>query len=221
MLAGAKAIGADFCDYHLPAHSMQLKVKNVFESICGADPEFLKWGLDGCNLPGPAFPLTTLAKVYSLLAQASDSAKRESSSDTETKTRRTHYLSRIFHAMAAYPELVGGENRFCTELARSSQGALIGKLGADACYGIAIKSSERTCQLGATGAVGISVKVEDGNTSILYSAVVEILEQLQVNKLGMRKALGHFHYPNLCNTVGIQTGHVSHKFRMQTHTESE
>lgn len=220
MLAGAKALGVDFCDYHLPTHPMQLKVKDVFGSICGADPEFLKWGLDGCNLPAPAFPLTTLAKVYSLLAQATDSDERQCSSATEPKTQRIHYLSRIFHAMAAYPELVGGEDRFCTELAKLSQGALVGKLGADACYGIAIKSSERTRQLGANGAVGIAVKVEDGNVSILYSAVVEILEQLQIGTSGMPKALGHFHYPKLCNTAGVRTGHVSHQFRVQTPAEN-
>lgn len=221
MLAGARAIGADICNYNISSHPMQLKVKSVFESICGASSESLKWGLDGCNLPAPAFPLTTLAKVYSLLALASDSSEDQVLPVNQSEARRMRYMSQIFHAMATYPELVGGEGRFCTEVARLSQGALIGKLGADACYGIAIKSSERTRQLGATGAVGISVKIEDGNVSILYAAIMEILEQLQIGTSDMREALGHFRFPKLCNTAGVQTGHLSHNFRVRTPSKAD
>ena len=70
---------------------------------------------------------------------------------------------------------------------RAFQGSLIGKIGADGCYGIGIRASERTKQLGTDGAIGIAVKIEDGNISILYSAVAEILEQLQLGEPDMRR----------------------------------
>lgn len=75
-------------------------------------------------------------------------------------------MSRIFHAMTRYPELVAGDERFCIVLMQAFQGAFIGKLGAD-------------------GAMGISVKIEDGNVDILHPAVVKILEQLAIGTAEM------------------------------------
>lgn len=178
MLAGARALGSDVKDYHMPSHPMQVKVRRVFEDLCGPDETTLRWGLDGCNLPVPACPLFTLSKIYALLAASSDIVDKGTICSKNTSQLRTRYLNRIFQAMSQYPEFVGGEGRFCTELVKTFQGNLIGKLGADGCYGLSIRQSTQTQKLGASGAIGISVKVEDGNISILYAAVMEILEQL-------------------------------------------
>lgn len=65
---------------------------------------------------------------------------------------------------------------------------LIGKLGADGCYGIGIRESEYTKRLGmSTGGIGIAVKIEDGNINILYAAVMEILVQLGIGTEEVRK----------------------------------
>ncbi|CAG8899723.1 unnamed protein product [Penicillium egyptiacum] len=216
MLAGAKALGSDVKDYHMPTHPMQLQVRGTFEELCGPDENILLWGLDGCNLPAPACPLFMLGKIYALLAASADVVKNKTITRNGTNQTRTGYLNRIFEAMSRYPEYVGGEGRFCTELAKTFQGILIGKLGADGCYGLSIRESEQTQKLGARGAIGISVKVEDGNINILYAAVMEILEQLQIGTPEMRHALGHFHFPKLCNTVGSVTGQISHLFQVRS-----
>ena len=41
-------------------------------------------------------------------------------------------MARIFTAMNTYPEMVAGEDRFCTALMRSFPGRLIGKVGRNA-----------------------------------------------------------------------------------------
>lgn len=215
MLAGAKALGSDVKDYHMPTHPMQLQVRRIFEELCGPDKDLLLWGLDGCNLPAPACPLFMLGKLYALLAASSDVVGNNPTQNGSDQIR-TSYLNRIFQAMSRYPEYVGGEGRFCTELAKTFKGILIGKLGADGCYGLSIRESKQTQKLGAKGAIGISVKVEDGNITILYAAVMEILEQLQIGTPEMRHALGHFHLPKLYNTVGSLTGHISHLFRVRS-----
>ncbi|KAJ6171966.1 hypothetical protein N7470_001033 [Penicillium chermesinum] len=53
-------------------------------------------------------------------------------------------------------------------------------LGADGCYGIGVRASRRTEELGAEEGQGIAVKIEDGNIGALYAAVAEILEQLGI-----------------------------------------
>ncbi|KAF7136726.1 hypothetical protein CNMCM5793_006044 [Aspergillus hiratsukae] len=203
MLAGSKAISADIRTYHHSEHPLQSRVKQVVHELCDLEAEDVKWGVDGCNLPAPAFPLHYLARIYAIIASSADQmGKGESASE------RTQWLSRIYHAMARYPELVGGDGRFCTVLMQAFQGRLIGKLGADGCYGIGIRASGQTAKLGATGAVGISVKIEDGNIPILYSAILEILEQLEIRSLEMCRELDVFHNPAILNTAGVITGHV-------------
>lgn len=130
-------------------------------------------------------------------------------------TSRTHILGRIFHAMAEYPELAGGDGRFCTVLMQAFQGTLISKLGADGCYGIGIRTLKQTAQLRATGAVGISLKIEDGNIAILYSAILELLEQLQIRPPEISKDLDAFHRPAIFNTASVVTGHVIPAFKLR------
>lgn len=205
MLAGSNALGASFDNYHHPRHPMQLQVKRVFEDLAGPDLNDVRWGIDGCNLPAPACSLHVLAKIYAFFAACTDEPYADSQ-----KT-----AGRIFKAMSEYPELVGGQNRFCTELMQAFDGSLIGKLGADGCYGIGIRASEQTARLGAQGAVGIAVKIEDGNINILYSAVAEILEQLEIGTPEIRGRLAHFHHQKILNTMKVVTGRVSHQFKVR------
>ncbi|CAI7660598.1 unnamed protein product [Penicillium glandicola] len=204
MIAGAKVLGGDVTDYHLSTHPVQIHVKRVVNDVCGLGEDGSVWGLDGCNLPAPAFELHYLARMNARFAAAADATRSGSGTSSRTKA-----LSRVFHAMWQYPELVAGESRFCTILMAAFQGLLIGKLGADGCYGIGIRECEQTRCLGAEGAIGISVKIEDGNIGVLYLAVAEILEQLKIGEPKMRQALSDFHHQVIFNTVNVQTGKFS------------
>ncbi|KAH8701673.1 atypical L-asparaginase, rhizobium type [Talaromyces proteolyticus] len=210
MLAGAKAIGAGFEDYHLPTHPIQIRVKSVVRELSGSNSTTCKWGIDGCNLPAPALPLHLMAKLYGAFATA---AGIENSKETKPREKA---LARIFNSMTQYPELVGGEGRFCTTLMEAYEGRLIGKVGAEGCYGVGIRASEDTRRLGASGAIGVAVKIEDGNLGILYSAVAEILEQLAIGTPEMRRKLDKFHKPAVLNTAGVITGHTSHLFTLDS-----
>lgn len=199
MLAGSKALNADINDYHLPSSPMQLAVKEAMAEATALSKNEIMWGIDGCNLPAPAFPLYSLARMYAGFAAVDGAPNKR----------------RIFQAMAHYPELVAGEGRFCTELMNAYQGALIGKLGADGCYGIGVLPSEETKRIGAQGAVGIAVKIEDGNINILYAAVVELLERLHFGESETRQKLSSFHHPKIVNTAGQVTGQVTHPFELR------
>lgn len=209
MIAGAKCLGADISHYHLPEHPMQLLVKRAVGDLANLKEDEVKWGIDGCNLPAPAIPLYALAQMYGTLAAAADI-------DADNNTlERTQNLARIYHAMTQHPETVGGEGRFCTRLMTAFQGSLVGKLGAEGCYGIGIRATEHTKELGTDTAIGIAIKVEDGNIPILYSAVMEILEQMGIGIPEIRKELGDFHHPKLLNTAGVEIGYVDCAFKVR------
>lgn len=210
MLAAAKAIGADVEDYHVLSHPIQQRVKRVIEEIAGLHADQVQWVIDGCNMASPAYPLISLATSNAAFAAAADAV----ASGAEDLTQREKSMSRVFHAMSTYPEMVAGEGRFCTDFMRAYEGRAIGKIGADACYGIGIQEGEDTRRLGAVGAVGIAVKIEDGNVPILYNAVAEILHRLEIGSAETRSALDGFHIRAIKNTVGIVTGHVSYPFKL-------
>ncbi|KAM3438375.1 hypothetical protein NHJ13734_004196 [Beauveria thailandica] len=221
MLAAARAMGAEQENYHVISHPLQQRVKQATEEMARLPPDRVRWAIDGCNMPAPAYPLVYLASTNAAFAEAADAVARDdagvttTTTTTTTTTARQRNMARVFNAMSTYPEMVAGEGRFCTELMRAFGGRVIGKVGADACYGVGIRACEETRRLGAVGSVGIAAKIEDGNMDILYSAVAEILARLEIGTAKMRAALDGFHSVAIKNTVGVVTGHVSYPFKLQ------
>lgn len=196
MLAGARALGLSVGSYHLPDHPLQLRVKRAMAELCDLPEDDVHWGIDGCNLPTPAFPLDRLARLYAKIAAAD--LKPDD-------TPRLKALGRIYRAMTTYPELVAGEDRFCTALMRAFDGALVGKVGADASYAIGARDAQ----------YGIAVKVEDGNTTALYAIVTDVLEQLGIGSKSQRDKLAAFRFPPMRNTMGIETGRLAVTAKLQ------
>ena len=193
MLAGAQALGAAVVDYHLPEHPLQVRVKRTVAELCDLPEDCVQWAIDGCNLPTPAFPLDRLARLFMKMADANAKV------DT---TPRSKALARIYRAMTTYPELVAGDGRFCTALMQAFNGDLVGKVGADASYAIGVRAT------GTRGSLGIAVKVEDGNTAVLYAIVTHVLAQLDIGQETQRAKLAAYRNPPMRNTMGIETGRL-------------
>ena len=85
-------------------------------------------------------------------------------------------------------------------------------LGADACYGVRIRACEQTRRLGAKGAIGVAIKVEDGNVEALYMLVSEVLHRLEIGTPEQRAALDAIRQPKMLNTRGVEIGHVEYPF---------
>jgi L-asparaginase II len=201
MLAGAQALGAAVIDYHLPEHPLQVRVKRTVAELCDLPENGVQWAIDGCNLPTPAFPLDRLARLFVKLADAGAGVKT---------TPRSKALGRIYRAMTTYPELVAGEGRFCTALMRAFDGELVGKVGADASYAIGVRDTGTPTgtPTGTHGTLGIAVKVDDGNTAVLYAIVAHVLEQLSIGNETQREKLAAYRNPPMRNTMGIETGRL-------------
>lgn len=205
MLAGARSIGESMSGYERPEHPLQVRVKRTVAEVCDLPEGEVRWATDGCTLPTPAFALDRLARLFAKLAAARDEVDGALAVEP-----RTAALARIYRAMTAYPELVGGEGRFCTTLMEAFDGALVGKVGADGSYAIGVRASEQTRKWGARGAVGIAVKIEDGGIGILYAVVAELLAQMDVGTPAQHAKLTRFHAPEMLNTTGVRTGRLSY-----------
>jgi L-asparaginase II len=193
---------------------MQQRVYRAVEDLSGLGEKDVLWTVDGCNLPTPAMPLPNLALMFAKLA---DAANLSDHPTKKTLDQRTRHLARIHKSMARYPGLVAGEGRFDTALIEAYGGQVVGKIGADACYAIAVRASPGVDTAGiGHDSIGIAVKVEDGNLDVLYASVVEILEQLKVGTSKVRQSLDGWRYPKIVNTAGVVTGGYKHCFKLRS-----
>lgn len=212
MLGGARALGADLATYNHPEHPLQQKVCRVVEELSGLPQSEVLWAIDGCNLPAPALPLTGMARLFASFAEAADVVGRNDTKATDRQQRQ----AKIFGAMTQHADMVAGEGRFCTMFMEAFQGLAIGKVGADGFYGIGVRECHETRRLGAQGSLGITIKIEDGNLSILYAAVPEILRQLIIGSEEMREKLSVFHDNRRLNAAGVDVGRLTFDFSLTT-----
>jgi L-asparaginase II len=208
VIAGAKAIGTEITNYHVLSHPIQARIKSVLGDLTHLGDN-IKWALDSCNMYSPAIPLQSLALAYAALAHA------VASTDDPTD-KRTQAMTRIYDAMVQHPENIGGDGRFCSALIAAYGGALVGKGGGDGCYAIAVRESEDTRRLGAQGAVGIALKIEDGNYAVMDAVAAEMLEQLQIGTRKTRQRLDYFHRGEIRNSTGVITGKYTFPFKLRT-----
>lgn len=208
MLAAARAMGAGIEGYERADHPLQQHVKRTLAQVCELPDEAISWGIDGCNLPTPSFALDRLARLFAKLADAADRPAPASSRDAA--------LARICRAMTTYPDLVAGKGRFCTALMRAFDGAVVGKVGAEASYALGVRSGAHRID-GVQGPLGIAVKVEDGNGAILPAIVVELIDQLSIGTAEQRARLDAFRAPPIKNTVGIEVGHLAFSIALEAH----
>lgn len=136
-------------------HPVQKAVKAAYEEVTGEDSP--GWGIDGCSAPNFASTVGGLARAMARFATA-----------TETDARGRAMVS-LRQAMAAYPEMVAGEGRACTELMRAMDGVAI-KTGAEAVFTAIIPSR----------GLGVALKIVDGGTRASEAAIVAILARLGV-----------------------------------------
>lgn len=165
-------------------HPLQRAVKAAFEEVTGeGSPGF---GIDGCSAPNFATSVVGLARAMSAFAAAKE--------DGSVRDRAMHRLTR---SMAAYPDLVAGEGRACTELMRAMGGRVAIKTGAEAVF-VAIVPEKK---------LGIALKIEDGNSRASEAALVALLARIGVLDADHPMAQKRLPAPQM-NCRGLRTGEL-------------
>jgi L-asparaginase II len=164
MLAAAKHLGLPLADYVNPQHPLQQRILKGFAEMCGLEPAEVVVGVDGCSAPNFAAPLRNAAAAFARLADPGAAPASHAAA-----------LRTIFSAMTTYPEMVDGPGGFDTELMRARPGVILVKGGAEGYQALALAP-------GALGsgspALGVTLKVADGNGRAAAPAALEVLRQL-------------------------------------------
>jgi L-asparaginase II len=166
MLAYAKLRGWDTENYVDPGHPLQQEIFAIFGELAGLAPAGLAVGIDGCSAPNWAAPLYNTALAYARLIDPA-----------ELPSAQAAACEQISAAMAAHPEMVGGPQRFDTDLMRQTGARLLSKGGAEGFQAIGLRPG--ALGPGSPG-VGIALKIADGDARnwASHSVALEALRQL-------------------------------------------
>lgn len=153
-LAVAGHLGEDVRGYINPDHPAQRRVRAAIEALCGVDLHDAPEGVDGCGIPVIGLPLGAFAAGLARMAAPGALAPV-----------RAEAARRIVSAMAAAPEMVGGDGRFDTEVTAAGAHAFICKTGAEGVHAAILPGR----------GLGVAVKAEDGAKRAAETAMAALL----------------------------------------------
>lgn len=185
MLALAQAHRWPLAGYESLGHPVQDRILREMGRWTGLAAGDFGLGVDGCTAVSVALPLRAMALAYAKFGVSEEPA-----------------AVRLRQAIVAHPLMIAGEGRLCTDLLAATGGKIFAKLGADGIYSAMIPAAR----------LGLTLKVEDGDTRALGPALLGVLDWLaQKVDLGIDPATlpgtvrRHAALPAI-NTRGVETG---------------
>lgn len=157
MLATACHCGEPIAAYWSPSHPVQQRIRKVIAEMSGCDVGADVMGIDGCAVPTWALPLSSLARVFAVLATGDGVA-----------ADRKRAIERIMAACWAEPDLVAGPGRADSVLMRRFPGEIFLKTGAEGVY----------CGGFPRLGLGFALKIDDGTKRASAGAAMALIERL-------------------------------------------
>ncbi|MEB3101257.1 asparaginase [Ferviditalea candida] len=195
MLALAKFMGVPTDRYLSIEHPVQKRMLSAVAEMADLPESQIPLGTDGCGVPVFGLPVSRLALAFARLSKNDGLSKQ-----------RSEACNRILRSIRRKPFYLAGTNRFDTRLIEVTGGRIIGKMGAEGVFALAIP--ERGW--------GIAVKVEDGAKRALYPTVTETLRQLHLLNDEETAALQPFHTPAHSNWQGQNVGRIEPAFTLKS-----
>jgi L-asparaginase II len=189
-----KLEGIDPTGYWRDDHVAQVRYRQTVARAFATRPDRLVTAIDGCGIPTYAFPLREVARAYAMLADPGGLAA------SDPRRSLAPALTRVRDAMAAHPEMVGGNHdRIDTSLMKAAPGRLVAKGGMEALRGVAILAGRPGDGPVAKPrpASGMAIKIEDGDgyDRATWAATVEALAQAGVLDAAALRQLARYHRP--------------------------
>jgi L-asparaginase II len=176
MLLACRASGWPIEDYPAPSHPLQVSTRQTLAEFAGVETADIGVAVDSCSVPTFRLPLRHSALAFSRLATG-----------TGVSDQLQMAAGRVVHAMTSHPEMVGGEDRFDSDLMRCTNGTLIAKGGAEGFQGVGV----------VRRGLGMAMKVSDGNARAIAPATLRILDRLGALSSEQLAALSRYVQPEL------------------------
>jgi L-asparaginase II len=155
-LAYCKLKGYSTENYLDIGHPLQQEIKNCIAAFAETEPDQLHIGIDGCSAPNFALSLFNLAVAFKNL-----------STPHRVNSRWSESTRQVIRSIINYPFMVGGTERFCTELTENLGEQVIGKTGAEGVYGMTFHAKK----------LGAAVKTDDGKMGPQYFIAYDLVKK--------------------------------------------
>ena len=145
------------------------------------------YGVDGCNAPQYCFPMNSLVNAMVKLANKKDSSNRYKIASLK-----------LLNAINKYPKLIGGTNRFDSEIIQITNGRIFCKGGAE---GVLLFADNKK------GYGGI-IKIIDGNERAIPPIAMKIFSKLKLLHNKEKEKLKKWKNPRLFNHAKKEIGEI-------------
>ena len=180
------ACGLDSSKYMDPEGQHFLRLKKLLGYLLQIDWREIPHTTDGCRLPNFALRLSEISRLYNQLARPLSSLDLPPA--PEELQDMIAQFDRLKMYMSRYPQYIGGDERFDTELMQGvytdvQDAVILAKEGADGLLSIAVSP----CRLYPTG-LGIVIKSSSGD-ELRYLSILalEMLDRLKLLRPGKRR----------------------------------
>ena len=196
MLAVSQHMKWPIGSYRDPLHPLQQQNLRNLAELSDYPADQICIGIDGCGVPVFSMPIRNIALAFARLAHP-----------VGLPSSRQDALARIRDAMMAYPHMVGGTNRFDSDLMRGAAGSVVSKGGAAALQAIGLPNR----------GIGIAVKIEDADASYIAPTSIAVLEQLGALSAPALESLKKYReFESYINTHDELVGHTETTLMLQS-----
>lgn len=168
-------------------HPYQKLIKESLENFMEVQIQDKCIGIDGCNAPQYAFPLENMATSMVNLIK-----------EKENTNRVSNMINTILSAITKFPLLVGGTNRFDSEIIQSTKGRIFCKGGAE---GVLLFAD-------FTKKIGGVIKILDGNARAIPTIAMKLFIELKILSENEITELSHWTKQILTNHAKKNIGKI-------------
>jgi len=194
MLVACQAMGWPLEQYGNPNHPLQRQTRQILAAFAGLNQTDIEIAVDNCAVPTFRLPLSRSAQAFARLATG------EGVPDDLTGA-----AGRVVMAMTSNPEMVGGEDRFDTDLMSAARGTIVAKGGAEGYQGAGL----------APAALGFAMKVTDGASRAIPPVAMRVLEHLGAIDPPQADELWRYREPELRDLMGNMVGSLKPVFQLE------
>ena len=187
MISGCKANRMQYNDYINFNHPYQKLIRSSLEYFTGSTIQKKCIGIDGCSAPQYAFSYNSLAKSMVNIFKKN-----------HKKNEYIEAINVLLCSIKKYPELIGGKNRFDSEIIKYTKGRIFCKGGAE---GVFLFSE-------ASKKIGGVIKVIDGNERAIPSIAIKIFQELKILNGKETMLLKKWREQKIFNHAKKQTGSI-------------
>ncbi len=194
MLVACRAMGWPLEQYGNPNHPLQRQTRQILASFAGVNQTDIGIAVDNCAVPTFRLPLNRSAQAFARLATG------EGVTDELAGT-----AGRVVMAMTGNPEMVGGQDRFDTDLMSAARGTIVAKGGAEGYQGAGL----------ASAALGLAIKVTDGNSRAIPPVAMRVLEHVGAFDPPQADELWRYREPEVRDLMGNVIGSLKPAFEFE------